>query len=123
MSKPRKTKKLTCVVTGRTLVASTAYYERKVERAGSEEKLLNTYVCKEAKDLIKNGYDVEKVRDILKVDRSKVNTISEDIIDEIVTNSKVSHKRLGRFNINNYTSTKTDDDVKRFLDKVLNHEK
>lgn len=119
MVKQRKTQKLTCVITGRTLVASTAYYERKVEHAGGEDILKSTYICKEAKDLIKKGYDVEKVRDILNIDRSKVGEVSKDIIDEIVTNSKLPYKRLGRFNINNYTSTKTDDDVKRFLDKVL----
>ena len=53
MAKQRKTQKLTCVITGRTLVASLAYYERKVERAGDEDKLKATYICKEAKDLIK----------------------------------------------------------------------
>ena len=39
MAKQRKTQRLTCVITGRTLVASLAYYERKVERAGGEDKL------------------------------------------------------------------------------------
>ena len=120
MAKQRKTQKLTCVITGRALVASLAYYERKVERAGDEDKLKATYICKEAKDLIKKGYDVEKVRDILNIDRSKVQEVDKEIIEEITTNSRLPYKRLGRFNINNYTSTKTDDDVKRFLDVVLN---
>ena len=120
MVKQRKTQKLTCVITGRTLVASNAYYERKIEISGSEDKLKATYICKEAKDLIKNGYDVEKVRDILNIDRSKVSEVPQDTIDEIITNSKLPYKRLGRFNINNYTSTKTDPDVKKFLKKVLN---
>tara|TARA_R110002051_G_C8566805_1_gene475145 strand:+ start:200 stop:565 length:366 start_codon:yes stop_codon:yes gene_type:complete len=119
MVKQRKTQRLTCVITGRTLVASLAYYERKVERAGGEDKLKVTYVCKEAKDLVKKGYDVEKVRDILNIDRSTVQEVDKEIIEEITTNSRLPYKRLGRFNINNYTSTKTDADVKRFLDTVL----
>jgi len=119
MAISRKTQKLTCVITGRTLVASSSYYERKAELAGGEDKLKDAYICKEAKDLIKKGYNVEKVRDILNIDLTAVGEVSKDIIDEIVTNSKLPYKRLGRFNINNYTSTKTDDDVKRFLDKVL----
>ena len=120
MVKHRKTQKLTCVITGRTLVASTAYYERKIEHAGGEDKLKQSYICKEAKVLLRKGYNIEKVRDVLNIDLSKVQDVNSDIIDEIITNSKLPYKRLGKFNINNYTSTKTDPDVKAFLDKVLN---
>jgi len=123
MPNERKTKKLSCVVTGRVLIASTAYYERKVERAGDEDRLHKSYVCKEAKDLLKKGYDVEKVRDILNIDRSKVSDISPDVIEDIINTSRISYRRTPRFNINNYTSTQTDSDVKKFLDNVLNNEK
>ena len=119
----KKTRKLTCIVTGRALLATKEYYDRKVQKAGAEDKLHETYVCKEAKDLLKKGYDVEKARDILNIDRSKVSDISPDIIEDIINTSRISYRRTPRFNINNYTSTQTDSDVKKFLDNVLNNEK
>ena len=58
-----KTTKLTCIVTGKQLLATKEYYARKVEKSGSEEELHRSYVCREAKNMIKQGTTVSRVRD------------------------------------------------------------
>ncbi len=63
----KETRKLTCVVTGKALVDTKQYYERKVKKVGNEEELHRTYVCREAKNLLIKGYDVDKIREMIKI--------------------------------------------------------
>lgn len=117
----RKTKKLTCIVTGRSLVLSKDYYQNKLDRVGGDEQVLHeTYICKEAKDLIKKGYDVLKTRDLLGITETDLPDVDDKIVDQIRNDSRIKHRNIPRFNINNYTATKTDPDVVEFLKRVLN---
>ena len=116
----RKTKKLTCVVTGRSLVLSKDYYQSKLDKVDGDEQLLqDSYICKEAKDLIKRGYDVEKTRDLLGVDASNLPDVDNTLVEQIQNDSRLRFRNIPRFNINNYTSAKTDPEVAKFLKKVL----
>lgn len=117
----RKTKKLTCVVTGRSLVLSKDYYQSKLDKVGGDEQLLHgSYICKEAKDLLKRGYDVEKTRGLLGIDSSELPSVDNEIVEQIQNDSRLRFRNFPRFNINKYTSVKTDPDVQEFLKKVLN---
>lgn len=117
----RKTKKLKCVVTGRELVLSRDYYNSKLEKAGGDEQLLvSSYICREAKDLIKRGYDVDKTRDLLGIESEGLGEVDSQIIEQVQNDSRIKYRNIPKFNVNNYTSAKTDADVKKFLDKVLN---
>lgn len=116
----RKTKKLKCVVTGRELVLSKDYYQSKLDKCAGDEDVLHTsYICKEAKDLLKRGYDVDKTRDLLGIDDSELEEIDSKLVEEIQNESRLRHRNIPRFNINNYTSAKTDPDVTKFLKRVL----
>ena len=115
-----KNNKLKCIITGRQLIATKEYYARKVEKAGSEEQLHKTYVCREAKNLLKQGTTVEKIRQVLNADMSKVSEIPEDllhgILDEIQT-TKI--KRINNIiNISQTISTKTDPEVKQYIHNI-----
>ena len=87
----KKTRKLTCIVTGRALLATKEYYERKVQKAGDEETLHNTYVCKEAKDLLLKGYTVEKIRSMLSIDCTDLKDVSQEIITEVLNSRRTSY--------------------------------
>jgi hypothetical protein len=107
------------MITGRQLVLSKDYYQRKLDKCdGDISRLESSYVCKEAKDLIKRGYDVEKTRDLLGV--SIETTISEQLVTEIRSEGKNLFRNIPKFNVSNYTSTKTDPEVSEFLHKVFN---
>ena len=119
--KERKTRKLTCIVSGRTLLATKEYYARKVEKIGGAEKLHSTYVCKEVKDLLTKGYTVEKIRDMLNVDSSSLQDVTQETISEIVNSRKTPYRKVNIFN----TSTtllnfKTDPDVLELIDNLKN---
>ena len=120
--KERKTRKLTCIVTGRALLATRDYYERKIKKAGSEEKLHRSYVCKEAKDLLIKGYTVDKIRDVLNVNTDNVSSVPEDIVKEVISQSNKSPFRRINNSIPitiNIMNPKTDPDVKEFIQNIL----
>lgn len=119
MARTRKTKRLKCIITGRELILSKDYYQSKLEKAGDEQTLHETYICKEAKDLIKRGYDVDKTRDLLGIQDDQLGDVDSKIVEQIQNDSRIKYRNIPKFNINNYTSVKTDPDVKEFLNRIL----
>lgn len=115
-----KTTKLKCIVTGKQLIATKEYYARKVEKAGSEEELHRAYVCREAKNMIKQGTGVDRVREILNVKTDNLGDVPQDVIDEIMqSNTKTNFRRINNLvNINSMMSTATDPDVREYIDNL-----
>ena len=117
----KKTRKLVCIVTGKPLLATKAYYERKVEKAGSEEKLHSTYICREAKTMIRNGTSIDRIREILNVDCSELKDVPQEIINDILSmKTKTSMRRINNItNISNMVNSTTDPDVKAYIQKLI----
>lgn len=113
--KEKKTRKLACNITGKTLFASKDYYAKKVEKAGSEEQLHNTYICKEAKDLLKRNMAIDEIRQVLNVDPDHICNMSNDDAKKLTAG--------GSLRINNDIQPvigviKTDPDVKQFIKNI-----
>ena len=115
-----KSKKLECIVTGRKLIATKEYYARKIEKAGGEEDLHRTYICREAKNLLKTGTSVDKVRDILGSTDTVTPTIDQEIINNIVDDStRTSIRRINNIvSISNMINNKTDPEVKAYIKNI-----
>lgn len=121
--KERKTRALICVVTGRKLLATKDYYDRKVEKCGSEEILHKTYICKEAKTLLRNGYDVDAIRDMLNVNKDELTDVSSEAIDQAMSNKTYMRRINTSNNYGSSLSTKTDPDVKEFIKRITGNER
>ena len=115
-----KNNKLKCIITGRQLIATKEYYARKVEKAGCEQQLHNTYVCREAKNLLKQGTSVDKIRQILNVDTSKVQSIPEEILHKIMDELQTTKlKRISNIvSISQTITTKTDPEVSQYIKNI-----
>jgi hypothetical protein len=115
-----KTRKLSCIVTGKTLFATREYYERKLSKVqGNEKKLHDAYVCREAKQMLKNGFTVEKIRDTLNVDDTNLSEVSQEIINDIISTGKRYVKRINNYTpISNIINVNTDPEVKKFIENI-----
>jgi hypothetical protein len=111
-----KTRKLICNVTGKQLFAAKAYYEKKVEKAGSEEILHNTYICKEAKDLLKKGYNIQETRTTLNVDTSIPCDITDDDVRDLICKDTM---RINTTEAPKLGVIKTDPDVAKFIKSLI----
>ena len=119
----KKTRKLICVVTGRAWLATRDYYERKLERAGSEDKLHGTYICKEAKDLLTKGYTVEKIREMLNVNMDNVGDVSQETVSEVLNSRNNTYRKINVFNTtNNLLNFKTDPEVTQLINNLKNEQ-
>lgn len=117
----KKTRKLTCVVTGRKLLATKDYYERKLKRAESEERLHETYICKEAKDLLIKGYTVDKIREMLNIDQTGLQDVTQDVISEVLNSRNNSYRRVNIFNTtSNLLNFRTDPEVTKLIQNLKN---
>lgn len=121
----KKTNRLRCIITGRQLIATQDYYKRKVEKAGGEQQLHDTYVCREAKNLLKQGVSVERIREILEADMSLVAEELDDKLLETIM-AEVQSTRVRRINnivsTSKTLSTRTDPRVKQYIKHITNNE-
>ncbi len=112
-------RKLVCNITGKTLHAAKQYYDKKIEKAGSEEALHSSYICRDARALLKKGYNVQQIRDALNVSDKFVSTITDEDAKSL---SNTSSLRLNNDNQNTIGIIKTDPDVKKFIENILSDE-
>ena len=117
-----KTKKITCVVTGKQTMYSGDFLQKKIDEYGSEEKLNKMYICREVKSFLKKGYKIIDIRKILNVDDST--PLPNDDILTAVENEflKVSIlKDHPTFNeaLTSFTYNKSDPEVEYFINKYI----
>tara|TARA_R110000851_G_scaffold142641_1_gene281341 strand:+ start:35 stop:400 length:366 start_codon:yes stop_codon:yes gene_type:complete len=119
-----KTRKLACIVTGKTLFATREYYEKKLMKVqGDVDKLRNTYVCREAKQMLKNGFTVEKIRDTLNVDDTDLLVVPQEIINNILSTGKQYVKCISNYTpISNIINVNTDPEVKEFINNITSQD-
>lgn len=117
--KDKSTFKLTCIITGKSVVINKDYYEKKVAEAGDEQSLLETYACKQAKSLLKRGYSVNEIRKLLNATELTTN-VSEATIRKIVSNNKDAITAFE--NVNSFSAIQTDEDVKQYINTLKQHE-
>lgn len=116
--------KLTCIVTGRVLLATDDYYARKIEKAGSAEQLERSYICREAKNLIKQGTSVDRARDILNVKDTNLPDVPQDVLDCVRATDRVHFRRFNNIkNINSMINTTTDPQIKDFIKNIRSKKK
>jgi hypothetical protein len=73
--------KLTCIVTGKSIIVGNDYYQKKLSQFGSEDNLNHLYVSRQVKSLLKRGYKIQEVRDLLKIDVTNKGLKPSDDID------------------------------------------
>tara|TARA_R110002020_G_scaffold332155_4_gene547538 strand:+ start:368 stop:718 length:351 start_codon:yes stop_codon:yes gene_type:complete len=113
-----KTKKLTCNITGKVLFAAGTYYTKKVKKAGSEDDLHRTYVCREAKKLLQKGYTIDQAQQSLDAE-SYTCTLTDDDIQDIVGSTSL---RINNVEEAQISIIKTDPDVAQFIKNITSNE-
>jgi hypothetical protein len=112
-----KTKKITCILIGKSIQITKDYYDKKVEKCGGDEDTFKkTYICKEAKDLLLQGLSVEQIRKKFQVEN--LPPVDLNYIEKLTTN-KYGLKKDTTFNtITSFTMFETDPEVKNFINNL-----
>jgi hypothetical protein len=114
--------KLQCIVSGKTVLLADSYFQSKVDKAGSEDKLRETYISREAKKLLKVGNSIEKVRELLDAPKDLPDVDAEFVMNLVFgSNTKAKFKtdiNTDFTALSSITHSKTDPDVKKFINKI-----
>lgn len=89
MSKNSKSSVI-CVVSGAKKGVRPEVYAKRVEKAGGEDNLVRTYVCRESKRMLRSGQTVEQIRATLRGTKDLL-PVPQEVIDEILS-KKASSK-------------------------------
>jgi len=76
--------KLICIVTGKIITVSNEYYDKKVAEYGSEDSFNSLYTSRQAKSLLKRGYKIKEIRDLLKID-GDLAEIPDKVVKQILS--------------------------------------
>jgi|TARA_R100000482_G_C5110935_1_gene140528 hypothetical protein len=116
----RKSLKLKCIVTGKDSLFSGDYLKKKIEEYGDVESLEKLYVSRDVKTLLRRGYGINEIRNILNVSED-VNLPDKNIIDEVESKFKISGLKLPTFNDNlsGFTYNKSDKEVENFINNHI----
>lgn len=119
-----KSKKVMCVLTGKTNSYSGEYLQKKIQEYGSEVNLTKFYICKEARSLLKKGYKVNDVRKILDVPMD-AEPVSREVLDYVdkefqKTTIKVNDTTYNSLStVSDLTFNKSDPDVEQFINNII----
>lgn len=101
--------KLTCIITGKTITVGNEYYDKKVQEYGTEERYNSLYVSRQTKNLLKRGYKIKEIKDLLKVDPS-LPEVSDKLVKEILS---VKDEEANTYE--NSSTKKSDPDVTVYI--------
>jgi len=114
--------KIRDVVTGQVLAVRPAVLEARIQKAGSRDKLLNNYVGRDTKRMLREGMTVEQIRAKLGVDDTDLPAADElgDMVKAVtaVKNRPVSTKKAKKNNDDEETEPvieADDEDVNKML--------
>jgi hypothetical protein len=117
-------KKIACVVTGKTTVYAGEFLQKKIQEYATIENLEKFYICKEVKALLKKGYKISDVRKILDTP-DYVPFPADDVIKEIEKDYQKSQIKVNDTTsqslstITSLTYDKSDPEVEEFINNVI----
>lgn len=116
----KKTLKVKCFITGEEFVFSGDYLKGLEEKYGSRENIQKYYITFKAKSLLFKGYSIPEIRNILVGKKVKLESPDSEAGLELQKYWQDKKNAGKKFKVNegtNVSFTKTDDDVRAFIDK------
>jgi hypothetical protein len=113
-------RKVTCLITGQSVLMGKDYFSKKAEEYGGEDNLRKYYISKKAKSLVRRGYGVNEIRKILNITETLLDEDNEDVRGVVQYHSSekqtISSKRLE--SAQNFMMQTSDEDVAIFINNI-----
>lgn len=105
-----------CAVTGISKAVRPEIYNQRIEKYGGEDEMLQKYISRDSKRLLRDGKTVDQIRKDLNVDAAALNLPSAaDLADEVAKIMEKPNSKLG-------SSKKKEPKVDTSLDEVGQHD-
>lgn len=118
-------RKIICVISGKSYTFAKDYFQKKVEEYGDEDSLKKYFITRKVKTLLNKGYSVNDVRNILGVKDEELPDQDSDEIKAMIEFHRVRNKGKNKrvSNTLNFATLKSDPDVAAFINTISQYEK
>lgn len=117
-------RKIVCVVSGKSYTFAKDYFEKKVEEYGDEDSLKKYFITRKVKTYLNKGYSINDIRNILGVpDGELADPDSAEVLAMIEFHKVRSTGRNKRVSNMNFATLKSDPDVAAFINTISQYEK
>ena len=117
-------RKITCLITGKSYTYGQDYYDKKVADYIDESNLKKYFITQKAKNYLNKGYSIQEIRNILNVDTDNLPESDSPQVVELIEFHKVQASQTAKkiSNTLNFATHKSDPEVATLINNIRNYE-
>ena len=117
-------RRITCLITGKSYTYSLDYYNKKVSDYVDEDNLKKYFITQKAKTYLNKGYSIQEIRNILNVNENDLPGSDSDQIVELIEFHKIQASQTAKkiSNTLNFATHKSDQEVSCFINNIRDYE-
>jgi len=117
-------RKITCLITGKSYTYGQDYYNKKVSDYIDETNLKKYFITQKAKNYLNKGYSIQEIRNILNVNADDLPKSDSPQIAELIEFHKIQASQTAKkiSNTLNFATHKSDPEVTDFINNIRNYE-
>jgi len=117
-------RKITCLITGKSYTYSQDYYDKKVKDYVDEDNLKKYFITQKAKTYLNKGYSIQEIRNILNVNEDDLPSCDSPVLVELIEFHKIQASQTAKkiSNTLNFATHKSDSEVTHFINNIKDYE-
>ena len=117
-------RKITCLITGKSYTYGQDYYNKKVSDYIDETNLKKYFITQKAKNYLNKGYSIQEIRNILNVNADDLPESDSPQIAELIEFHKIQASQTAKkiSNTLNFATHKSDPEVTNFINNIRHYE-
>ncbi len=117
-------RKITCLITGKSYTYGQDYYEKKTKDYIDEDNLKKYFITQKAKNYLNKGYSIQEIRNILNVNEDNLPGADSNEVMDLIEFHKVQANQTAKkiSNTLNFATHKSDPEVVHFINNIRDYE-
>ena len=117
-------RRITCLITGKSYTYSQDYYDKKVKDYVDEDNLKKYFITQKAKNYLNKGYSIQEIRNILNVNDEDLPGVDSQEVVDLIEFHKVQATQTAKkiSNTLNFATHKSDPEVTAFINNIRDYE-
>ena len=117
-------RRITCLITGKSYTYSQDYYNNKVTDYIDEANLKKYFITQKAKTYLNKGYSIQEIRNILNVNEESLPAADSEQVVELIEFHKIQASQTAKkiSNTLNFATHKSDPEVTHFINNIRDYE-
>ena len=117
-------RKITCLITGKSYTYGQDYYDKKTVDYIDEDNLKKYFITQKAKNYLNKGYSIQEIRNILNVNDEEVPGVDSQEVVDLIEFHKIQASQTAKkiSNTLNFATHKSDPEVTHYINNIRDYE-